>query len=77
VPTLLALYMIVAEYDFIKLLASAYAKHKGAIERDDLVNIVYIFHSLSQHNKALTETFYGHIESVRSGDDLSMIHLLG
>lgn len=77
VPPLRALYMIVAEYYFIKLLASACAKHKGSIERDDLVNIVYSFHSLSQHNKALTETFYGHIESVRSGDDLSMIHLLG
>ena len=76
IPSLRALYMIVAEYYFIKLLMSACAKERGHADIEDLTNIVYSFHSLSQHNKAVTDAFYRHIESVRLGDDISMIHLL-
>lgn len=76
IPPLRALYMIVAEYYFIKMLMSACVKERGHADIEDLTNIVYSFHSLSQHNKAVTDAFYRHIESVRLGDDISMIHLL-
>ncbi len=76
VPPLRALYMIVAEYYFIKMLMSACVQERGHADIEDLTNIVYSFHSLSQHNKAVTDAFYRHIESVRLGDDISMIHLL-
>ncbi|HCT5822124.1 flagellin lysine-N-methylase [Citrobacter sedlakii] len=71
-----ALYMIVAEYVFIKLLIAASVSERGRLEWDDVINIVYSFHSRSQHNLEVASNFYQHIEAVRAGDDLSMIHLL-
>ncbi|MDI8978118.1 FtsW/RodA/SpoVE family cell cycle protein, partial [Salmonella enterica subsp. enterica serovar Lubbock] len=41
---------------------------------DDVTNIVYSFHSRSQHNSEVAANFHRHIETVRTGDDLSMIH---
>ncbi len=76
IAPLRALFMIVAEYYFIKMLMSACVKERGHADIEDLTNIIYSFHSLSQHNKSVAEAFYRHIESVRLGDDISMIHLL-
>ena len=70
------LYMIVAEYYFIKLLVAAHAKEMGTADLDDLINVIYSFHSSSQHNKSVTEDFYRYIENVRMGDDLSLVSLL-
>lgn len=70
------LYIIVAEYYFIKLLVAAHAKEQGAVHLDDLINVIYSFHSSSQHNKSVTEDFYRYIENVRMGDDLSLVSLL-
>ncbi|HCH7985680.1 flagellin lysine-N-methylase [Citrobacter freundii] len=74
--SLRGLYMIVAEYYFIKLLMSAHAKETGTANLDDLINVIYSFHSSSQHNKSVTEDFYRYIENVRMGDDLSLVSLL-
>lgn len=49
---------------------------RGRLEWDDVTNIVYSFHSRSQHNSEVAANFHRHIETVRTGDDLSMIHLL-
>ncbi|ECN7974292.1 flagellin lysine-N-methylase [Salmonella enterica] len=76
VDPLRALYIIVAEYAFIKLLTAASVHERGRIEWDDVTNIVYSFHSRSQHNSEVAKNFHRHIETVRTGDDLSMIHLL-
>lgn len=70
------LYMIVAEYYFIKLLVAAHAKERGTANLDDLISVIYSFHSSSQHNKALAEDFYRYIERLRMGDDLSLVSLL-
>ncbi len=70
------LYIIVAEYYFIKLLVAAHAKEQGAMHLDDLINVIYSFHSSSQHNQSVTEDFYRYIENVRMGDDLSLVSLL-
>lgn len=75
-PPLQALYLIIAEYHFMRFIILAYAKAKGGIEINDVINIVYSFHSLSQHDKNVKDEFYKHIETLRAGDDLSMIHLL-
>ncbi|EHM1959577.1 lysine-N-methylase, partial [Salmonella enterica subsp. enterica serovar Heidelberg] len=66
----------VAEYAFIKLLTAASVHERGRLEWDDVTNIVYSFHSRSQHNSEVAKNFHHHIETVRTGDDLSMIHLL-
>lgn len=70
------LYMISVEYYFIKMLIAASAYERTYLEKEDAINIVYSFHSLSQHNPTIHENFQKHIETVRTGDDLSMIHLL-
>lgn len=70
------LYMISVEYYFIKMLIAASAYERTYLEKEDAINIVYSFHSLSQHNLTVHENFQKHIETVRTGDDLSMIHLL-
>lgn len=70
------LYMISVEYYFIKILIAASAYERTYLEKEDAINIVYSFHSLSQHNPTIHENFHKHIETVRTGDDLSMIHLL-
>ncbi|CBG88729.1 flagellin lysine-N-methylase [Citrobacter rodentium] len=76
VEPLRALYIIVAEYAFIKLLIAASASERGRLEWEDVTNIVYSFHSRSQHNRDVAKHFHQHIETARTGDDLSMIHLL-
>ncbi|MDQ9156095.1 flagellin lysine-N-methylase [Citrobacter portucalensis] len=76
VDPLSTLYMISVEYYFIKMLIAASAFERTYLEKEDAINIVYSFHSLSQHNPTVHENFQKHIETVRTGDDLSMIHLL-
>lgn len=76
VDPLRTLYMISVEYYFIKILIAASAYERTYLEKEDAINIVYSFHSLSQHNPIVHENFHKHIETVRTGDDLSMIHLL-
>ena len=76
VDPLRTLYMISVEYYFIKMLIAASAFERTYLEKEDSINIVYSFHSLSQHNPTVHENFQKHIETVRTGDDLSMIHLL-
>lgn len=76
VDPLRTLYMISVEYYFIKILIAASAYERTYLEKEDAINIVYSFHSLSQHNPTIHENFHKHIETVRTGDDLSMIHLL-
>lgn len=71
-----SLYMIGVEYYFIKMLIAASAYERTYLEKEDAINIVYSFHSRSQHNPTIHENFHKHIETVRTGDDLSMIHLL-
>lgn len=76
VDTLRSLYMICVEYYFIKILIAASAYERTYLEKEDAINIVYSFHSQSQHNPTVHENFHKHIETVRTGDDLSMIYLL-
>jgi len=71
-----SLYLIIAEYYYIKIVSASYALGKGNIDTGHITNIIYSFHSISQHNQNVAENFYRHIETVRLGDDLSMIHLL-
>ncbi len=59
-----------------QILIAASAYERTYLEKEDAINIVYSFHSLSQHNPTVHENFHKHIETVRTGDDLSMIHLL-
>ncbi len=70
------LYLIVAEFYFIKILLSTHELVNGSIEQDDIIDVIYSFHSTSQHNQTIQQIFHQHIEKVRCGDDLSLLQLL-
>ncbi|HBC8589284.1 MULTISPECIES: flagellin lysine-N-methylase [unclassified Citrobacter] len=70
------LYLIVAEFYFIKTLLAGHVMATGKIEQDNIVDVIYSFHSLSQHNQDVQQLFHQQIESVRLGDDLSLLQLL-
>ncbi len=48
----------------------------GKIEQDNIIDVIYSFHSLSQHNQEAGKLFHQHIDSVKLGDDLSLLQLL-
>lgn len=70
------LYLIVAEFYFLKSLLAGQAIVAGKIEQDNIIDVIYSFHSLSQHNQEAGKLFHQHIESVKLGDDLSLLQLL-
>jgi hypothetical protein len=70
------LYLIVAEYYYIKTLLAGHAKVAGEIHHDNVIDVIYSFHSLSQHNADVQKLFHQQIENVRMGDDLSLLQLL-
>ncbi len=70
------LYLIVAEFYFIKALLSAHEVTTGSTDNDDIINVIYSFHSLSQHNQSIQQVFNEYIHKVRCGDNLSLLQLL-
>ncbi|WHP29777.1 flagellin lysine-N-methylase [Trabulsiella odontotermitis] len=70
------LYLIVSEFYFIKTLLAGRLYEKGRVTEDDVIDAIYSFHSLTQHNTQTSAQFHQYIESVKFGDDLSLIQLL-
>lgn len=70
------LYLIVAEFYYLKSLLAGQAIVAGKIEQDNIIDVIYSFHSLSQHNQEAGKLFHQHIDSVKLGDDLSLLQLL-
>lgn len=70
------LYLIVAEYYFLKVLFAVGALEKGEMNDDIAVDVLYSFHSATQHSAIATEHFHQLINSINLNDDLSLIHLL-
>ena len=69
-------YLIVAEYYFIKVLIGALLMTKTPISEDVLINAVYSFHSLTQHSATAEEMFQQYLQTIKLGDNLSLIQLL-
>lgn len=70
------LYLIVAEYYFLKVLFAVGAREKGEMNDDVAVDALYSFHSATQHSAVATDNFHQLINSINLNDDLSLIHLL-
>lgn len=70
------LYLIVAEYYFLKALITVGAMEQAELNKDILVDIIYSFHSVTQHSPVATENFHRLIAGINLNDDLSLIHLL-
>lgn len=69
-------YLIVAEYYFLKTLIGAFLTTKAPISEDVLINAIYSFHSLTQHSSSAEEVFQKYLETIKLGDNLSLIQLL-
>ncbi|WNN47165.1 flagellin lysine-N-methylase [Siccibacter colletis] len=70
------LYLIVAEYYFMKVLFSIGAHQAEGLNDDLIVEVLYSFHSLSQHSPVASENFHRMISAINLNDNLSLIHLL-
>lgn len=70
------LYLIVAEYYFLNVLFAVGAVEKGEMTEDVAVDVLYSFHSATQHSAVATDNFHQLINSINLNDDLSLIHLL-
>lgn len=70
------LYLLTAEWFLLKSLISACADLVGEVIEDDVVNIIYSFHSVTKHDKDCAKVFKQFIESTKVNDDLSLIYLL-
>lgn len=70
------LYLIVAEYYFLKVLFAIGAHQAKGLNNEIIVDVLYSFHSLSQHSPVASENFHRMIAAINLNDDLSLIHLL-
>ncbi|PKH24715.1 lysine-N-methylase fliB [Enterobacterales bacterium CwR94] len=70
------IYLILAEFFYLKSLMAAQAVMKQGIHPDDVVNIIYSFQALTQHTPEAALRFHEEIDKVKVADDLSCLHLL-
>lgn len=73
---LACLYLLSAEWFFIKSLIAACVELVGYVEENDVINIIYSFHSLTTHTSSSSAAFCAEIDKVKVNDDLSLIYLL-
>ncbi|MEN4786560.1 flagellin lysine-N-methylase [Pantoea agglomerans] len=73
---LMSLYLLTAEWFLLKSLIAASVELVGTIDEDDIINIIYSFHSVTKHNPESVMAFVAEINKVKVNDDLSLIYLL-
>lgn len=70
------LYLLTAEWFLLKSLLSSCAAQDGNITEDDVINIIYSFHTLIKHDRVSDRAFLDEIEKIKVNDDISLIYLL-
>ncbi|SFN63771.1 lysine-N-methylase [Izhakiella capsodis] len=70
------LYLLTAEWYLIKSLMAATAELYGEMSEEDVIAIIYSFHSVTKHNAHFVAAFEGEIDKVKVNDDLSLLYLL-
>jgi len=73
---LMSLYLLTAEWFLLKSLIAASVELVGTIDEEDIINIIYSFHSITKHNPESVMAFVAEINKVKVNDDLSLIYLL-
>lgn len=71
-----SLYMLTAEWFMIKMLIAACFEFMEQVSEDDIINIIYSYHSVTKHDEHSTEQIFAEIDKVKVNDDLSLIYLL-
>ncbi len=75
-PLLKEIYLIVVDYFFIKSLLSAAALEKGYLTDDDLIDVMYSYSTVRQHDRKVNDKFSQEIDRFKRNDDLSVLNLL-
>ncbi|MEM6161048.1 flagellin lysine-N-methylase [Erwinia sp. P6884] len=73
---LLNLYLLTADWFLLKSLIAACVEMVGQVNEDDIINIIYSYHSITKHNAQSTSAFVAEINKTKVNDDLSLIYLL-
>lgn len=70
------LYLLTAEWFLLRSLLSASMELVGTISEQDVINIIYSYHSVTKHDQISDKAFMREIEKSKVNDDLSLLHLL-
>ncbi|MEN4548053.1 flagellin lysine-N-methylase [Pantoea agglomerans] len=73
---LLSLYLLTAEWFLLKSLIAANVELVGTVSEEDIINIIYSYHSITKHTPQSVMAFLAEIDKVKVNDDLSLIYLL-
>lgn len=73
---LMSLYLITAEWFLLKSLMAANVAMVGKIDEEDMVNIIYSYHSNTKHTANSARAFVAEINKSKINDDISLIYLL-
>ncbi|WP_367395565.1 flagellin lysine-N-methylase [Pantoea sp. Ep11b] len=73
---LLSLYLLTTEWFMIKSLIAANVELVGKLDEEDIINIIYSYHSITKHTPQSVVAFLAEINKVKVNDDLSLIYLL-
>jgi len=73
---LMSLYLLTAEWFLLKSLMAASFEMVGKIDEDDIINIIYSYHSNTKHTEDAVTAFVAEINKTKVNDDLSLIYLL-
>lgn len=73
---LLSLYLLTAEWFQLKSLIAANVELAGTLDEEDIINIIYSYHSITKHSSQSVSAFLAEINKVKVNDDLSLIYLL-
>jgi lysine-N-methylase len=73
---LLSLYLLTAEWFLLKSLIAANVELVGTVNEEDIINIIYSYHSITKHTAQSVMAFLAEIDKVKVNDDLSLIYLL-
>lgn len=70
------LTLLTAEWVFIKSLISACITIKNAIDEDDIIKIIYSYHSISKHDKLGEEKLLKAIRHINLNNQQSLLELI-
>ncbi|KFX07929.1 hypothetical protein KP22_07495 [Pectobacterium betavasculorum] len=69
-------YLLASEYFIMRSLLAAHAHEAGGIDDDVMIDVMYSFHTLTQHSSSSTDKFLAEIEQVKTNDELFALQLL-
>ncbi|EJL84651.1 flagellin lysine-N-methylase [Pantoea sp. GM01] len=73
---LACLYLLTAEWRLLRAMIALSVIDRSEPDEQDIINIIYSFHAVTKHNKAIMDVFYQCIDEFKMNDDLSLLCLL-